>query len=723
MFFDFIKQDELQGLARLAPFIIFIVLAVMLSVKKVGYRNVKTRNIITISILAIMGMAAEYVLPGNSSFINFVDEGDVFVPIYLYFEGLFAGGSFAQAVAGGNDAIGMLASGGQFFSLEMLLIKVFPLWAAIAIHKVSVFGISLLGSWLLLHRGMGLAPILAVGFGVWYGLSSFDLYMYSLQHGISMAAIPLSIYLMVVRADKGDQYYRWIIPLAALLSTSTLLTHSMMALMFSLMVATIMLGLGNWRRKVAAITILFVFVCLNWADVITSFTQLSQGASRQPHLFSFHSLLSFNFWRTSQGEKLVFFYISLIISLAICVIYARRDGLRYLSGLVFCLLANPIIMLIPWERLGLGFVLGIDFGRLTYGFAALGLIPMARASLIVAERWKSPLAQGAPLAVCLSLAIGALLFQKASTIVQYLGEGGQAVLTKVPNLRDRPWQTDPHGRVVTIPHLIVPFAPLAYGLETFDGYLNLQPMIKARFWSYAKKHLPIYSGRNTFIENQLYLNRPMAFDMRCCDRFSLDDMIDQDFLRLGGVRYVVSYVPLGGNGLRQISGPHAYVARHKKPFRQKIEEDLRQIASPGEVFVYETTNSQPIAFFASSVTALSAEASDEEVYQAAIAGVASRKVAVQLPVAPLPQATGQVAALDYVPGGYVAKVIAPEGGLFVLNVPKTRFWTVSIDGRPAEVFAVNGIQMGVEIYPGAREIRFEYRRPRVADLLRRLIHR
>jgi hypothetical protein len=52
---------------------------------------------------------------------------------------------------------------------------------------------------------------------------------------------------------------------------------------------------------------------------------------------------------------------------------------------------------------------------------------------------------------------------------------------------------------------------------------------------------------------------------------------------------------------------------------------------------------------------------------------------------------------------------APEGGLLVVSLLHSSDWRVFVDGTPGAVLRVNGIVLGVEVPPGAREVRFELR--------------
>ena len=58
-------------------------------------------------------------------------------------------------------------------------------------------------------------------------------------------------------------------------------------------------------------------------------------------------------------------------------------------------------------------------------------------------------------------------------------------------------------------------------------------------------------------------------------------------------------------------------------------------------------------------------------------------------------------------------VYAPDGGMVVINVPFSPFWTASSSATKLEVFPVNQIQMGIAIPAETSSIVVEYKKPEI----------
>src|SRR5262249_60128819 len=67
--------------------------------------------------------------------------------------------------------------------------------------------------------------------------------------------------------------------------------------------------------------------------------------------------------------------------------------------------------------------------------------------------------------------------------------------------------------------------------------------------------------------------------------------------------------------------------------------------------------------------------------------------------------------------GYLIDTTSPSEALLILGHPKVPFWSASVDGRPADVLSVNGIDMAVELPAGRHRIAFAYRRAVPGDIL------
>jgi uncharacterized membrane protein YfhO len=63
------------------------------------------------------------------------------------------------------------------------------------------------------------------------------------------------------------------------------------------------------------------------------------------------------------------------------------------------------------------------------------------------------------------------------------------------------------------------------------------------------------------------------------------------------------------------------------------------------------------------------------------------------------------------PDARTIDVVAPAGGLLVINERFHRGWRLAIDGRPAPLARADGVLMAAHVPPGATRLRLEFRSP------------
>ena len=65
-----------------------------------------------------------------------------------------------------------------------------------------------------------------------------------------------------------------------------------------------------------------------------------------------------------------------------------------------------------------------------------------------------------------------------------------------------------------------------------------------------------------------------------------------------------------------------------------------------------------------------------------------------------------------------ASLSAPNGGIVLISIPHTPFWSAEIDGRPAALVSVNATQMAVAVPKGGERLSLRYHRPSLLEKLR-----
>jgi hypothetical protein len=213
-------------------------------------------------------------------------------------------------------------------------------------------------------------------------------------------------------------------------------------------------------------------------------------------------------------------------------------------------------------------------------------------------------------------------------------------------------------------------------------------------------------------------------DYRCCASFDLSSWVDVRFLRLANVGFVISRVPLTGDGIRKVSGPPDWKeGRRSLPMRQKVGSDIAEIFDPEDAFVYAVADPLPRAYFARAVGVAAAGLSSRdffaEVGRRGLDRMALVNAASAASSGVVPKATpdSRIVSVRQPTDGYDIDVTAPAGGLLVLNVFPVRFWRAEVDGHDAPIVAVNGFQMGVQVPAGATRVRFVYERPTLTSAL------
>lgn len=678
----------------------------------------------------VAAWSLEYWIFGPASFLHYYDEGDIFVPIWLH-QAAHAGiGAFDHAIAGGSDAMTLAQAGGEHVSLQRLLLGALPLWLAILVHKVSVCWVGLTGSYLLCRRSFACDRLTALAIGAAFTVSHAYVVTTTVHHGIGYAGIPLAMYLVAARAET-NRYYLPIVALAGALAINVTPTHAFLALVAGVVLAAFLLDVRRWTRVVAAVAILCVAVLLNWHDVfyaIASYVGESNRVGVGSREIPVSAIVENGF--NGVVSKITWPYLIGGAAAAIALVW-RRDPMGWRAALVLlaAVFGGVALNALPWMAVGLGPIGSIRFSNIHFAYPALMVPILGRLAAREprAEAVRSPQAARFVLAGVAALAVGSLAWFKLFNAVNFLGEGGQTILTSIGNLRAASWAPKEPFRVVTVPYRLPPNALLAYGFETLDGYLAMHPWSRARFWKDAlektgRADLGPDPGPARYTGGDLYI-ATYNVDYRCCASFDLSNWVDVRFLRLANVGFVISRVPLTGDGIRKVSGPSDWKeGRRSLPMRHKIGSDIAEIFDPEDAFVYAVADPLPRAYFARGV-AVAAEGLSSRDFFAEVGRLGLDRTAVldgsaaASSLGPQTEAGSRVTHIGQPTDGYDIEVAAPEGGLLVLNVFPVRFWRAEVDGREVPIVTVNGFQMAVRVPAGAAKVRFVYERPTLTSEL------
>jgi hypothetical protein len=500
---------------------------------------------------------------------------------------------------------------------------------------------------------------------------------------------------------------------------SVLPTHSLLAIATGLLAGAILFwGTPGFRfaKFLAGGLILAGAIAANWSGMLLSLASYAPYTARAQTDASVSILsvpsVAFGFAFSKLQVLLLPF-----MAIGLGLLAWNRDALfwRFALAAAAGLLLGPLLMAMPCQSLGLGPLAAVRFVLAEFALPACFVAIVARLSTHpVASRLR-----GVPLALAASLALGSLAWFKIFNAVNLLGEGGQRTLTSIPNLRTPAWyNADRPERVVTVPYKLPPMALLAYGFDTFDGYVNMIPREKVLFWRDALPIPPVPMDKRSpdrLMGGDLLL-LPLTYDYRGANDVSLQGLVRMDLLRLGNVGYVVSYLPLKDPQLRQISGPPVHAnPRRSMPFLEKVRADVRHIFDPAPAFVYRLEGSLPRIYFARSLK-IQRPAEDRAAFYERIATDALSGDAFVEPDSirgdwkPGGLPSAEVRAFVPVPGGWDVTIHAPNGGVLIVNTVHLPWWHARVGGQSLQVVPANGIHMAVPVPPmvsGVVSLRYE----------------
>jgi hypothetical protein len=667
----------------------------------------------------VVAVSIESWIFGPASFVGNGDEGTCLANA-VFFGQIWDGGVFSHDVAGGSNTAVILAKGPEFLSIERWLFALLPTWIANAVMKLLTLGAGASGAYLLARRIGSCARMPAVVLALLV-ISVHVVYAATNCQGISQLSIGLGALILVGRSGR-HRYWPSVLAYSLIYAAGSRPAGDLTSTMTVLLCVALINRDMRWGRAIAAVAVLLVATFLNWANVIAgigifapesaraSLVNLSRPWSDIPDLVL----------DTVLGNRLQWFLPLFLLGLPAIV---RRQPLWALRGAIASALpmvGGAVLATVPFAGLGLGFLQSYDWRLM--GLAAYW--PM----LIVAARalalWPAMVTAERPRRLALSLvvllAVAAFGRIKIENAVTFLGEGGIANFTSIPNLRRPTWlETAPFPvRTVTVPFRLTSTMVESYGIPTFDGVLNLYPLARGEFWINGLNR----RGTPDLRDNTVIISRDVEVDWRCCDRYRLWDYVDPDMLRLANVGFILSRVPLVEEGLRKVSGPDDadLPPRRGWSLARKLTGYLSLALMPQDVFVYRLSDPLPLVFSPTGLDEVGDDLSPSAFYDRVRSLYPSGVAVVRRADAPAVAPIGQVSILSYrqVVDGYEISVAADQPGMVVVNTPWVRFWRARDQaGRPLAVSRINGIQTGIAVPAGIERIELQYSFPLASRLL------
>ena len=691
-------------------------------------RQWEIRSVVPFFLLWAVVYLFEYYFLGENSYIHMDDEGDHFIPYVMYLLNGHLGGQFGHGLSGGNDVYSSFSPGLQLVSPELIWFSLFPVWIAILVHKAIIVTVGFWGAYLLCRRSVQADVYVSAAVAALFTVSNQYLIYASYTIGSSLVFLPLAIYVLVVRSERAD-YFRYAVP--CLIVTAIYLdpTHVTEPMFAGLALAAVLFKRINFKVALSLV-LLFLAQLANWAEPLYAMAQMAaltqRGGGIEAASFTLEGAVEavrFMFERASENR------VNLIALGVLAVLWLRRDAFKWpatvsLAG-VFVIYLTAVLF--PWREIGLG-----PLGRLSHQYimlavAGLLLAPMARAAMVFSPPGGGSEGLGrrmGPILV-LALAAGMLVHFKAYNFANLLYHGGQSQYYTVGAAAEDDWRPSEPFRVITLRvRDLGPEPGLAYGFyghEALDVYLMLEPRERS---SFIKSGV---MGRN---DSSVGTDPRLMVDWsrwRNGKYRGIGEQVSLPLLRVANVGFILSPLPLEEKGVRLIAGPPA-----PPPTREARSRDLMgylghrigRLFDFNDLYVYALANPYPQVFAPGRIVRVRnglTETAFIEAVEKAASSPGFPVVAGQAQAETLGRQSPGFRVLEFakVRDGFTARIQSPDGGVVAVNTVAVPFWKAHADGKPLEIVPVNHIQMAVRVPPGAREVRFQYRRPSVADALRR----
>jgi hypothetical protein len=656
----------------------------------------------------------EFFIFGSFSFIG-KESDSWYASAFYYLANIYDGSGFAKEIGGGQDAA--LLFDGVIFSVGRTLFAIFPPWIAILIHKIIIGALGFFGSFLLACRVGANRKVSAV-LACIYPVSNIYLLNFSLEFETGFAAIPLAVYACISHHSTP----RW---LALIVCSAVVLALAQPMKVFPAFIVAVIGGWilagGNPKRVLLGIALHILAAFANWFNVLASLRQLVGLTTRG---FEYNTY-SFDPLDILEGTINLFVgYPSAtagILTALLLAWYQRDPGVRQiLSALAWFVAAYVLAKGIPWQTFGFGYLNKVEHSYMRLALGTISIMSFAKTfavsgnpSITISKKISnsSPYPTNQLQIILLfSIALAFHINSKLTNAAQWIAFGGQSSVFGFNDLYDPPWKPDQLYRVVTIadaPHPNVIAG--VYGLEAFDGSIQLNPISWNTYWN-AIKRTPFKFGRTA--------TRP-SLDWRYWDgtNYNLDRALDVELLAIANVRHIISPIPLISKKIKEVAKPIKDSWKINRPDLSNdvlgfITHSIKRIFSPGKHFVYEVSGALSRILPASKVIITKTGCDQKCFFDLVKIHAPSGGVVINKNDGALTPRTSELDILGTkkIKNGFRIKINAPNGGVLIFNQSPTPGWTAEADGSDnlLPIVYANGIHMAISIPPKTKVLKLRY---------------
>ena len=668
--------------------------------------NVKNRIKVNffIILLVLLGTYENWIL-GDKSFLSFSGDLEYSIPNFKILSAQPDDVRFIHGLAGGADRDAVVAIGGQFFSFENFIIDWLPLGLASFLHFTLAVSLSLIGMYRLCRSVAGGSRELSLAASVLYSFSI----PFFWDSGFGIAIIPLVCYIFVYRLEKS-YYYTNVIAISFLNAVSCTPTFSFLAMLGVIPIVAFIHSYKSIIKILPSLGILVFFVLLNWHEsffakfLVAPFTQRG-GALHGVTIntIDFITILGI------VGGILAFFAKRLI---GARLIFANLMG--YFLPLIAYTLAIYLPFLSPLKSLTFNY---FDISRSVFQILTLiigiGLAEDAKLFKNLKIKSQRIISRQFVFAIIGALAVAQFAVLKFQTPVVWLLEGGLSTFTgSINQLNYRPWLPSKPIRVVSVRYRLGGSYAAAAGLDTLDGMINITPITP--YWQAILK-----SGKVYMAQPGLRLDNT---DLQCCDQYDLNKVADLKLLRIANVGYILSVVPIIGDGITQVAGPKGIenLSRRYHGVFERFKKLFWHIIFPPKIRVYALEPPLERVYPSSKLIISKASNSEADFYELIKKNALNNTAVVREKDIPL-GIENKIGTLvlkkwDLVKNG-VNIDVKSGAGFVVFNSPYLPFWHAYADGKKQSTFSVNGAQMAAFIPENTKRFVFKYVRPTLRETI------
>jgi hypothetical protein len=689
-------------------------------------------------------LSAEYGVLGPNSYVRLHNTGDIDLPRLIALPMNASGGQlgyWAPQGACGNDRGAQQGGTNDIRAIPFLLLPGWLAYALFTLMQRFVAGYFMfrlvrdelvVSFWPAIYAALGYALFAQEWWNhAWAGFTVYD--------GLIVPGFPFSLWaLSRIRSGRWRSSAFWAVGAGAFMASTGSLVLSMFLfplVLFWFAVLAPRRSLGFW-----AFVALFAAV---WGVLAIPVILPSILAAQYSNRMTLSSEI---IWGFAVNLLTVFQaihdnWLALLFAAAGLLVSRSRKSIALFAAMGFCYTVQvfyssvakalrhylPLLSGFSGDRI----MLVVPF--LAFAAGALGIEQLGRGWELTLERSSSQRFQFRAATVLALLAVALTVWDsgrvKLRTIHDLADRENYGALYRNPDLEQlaRLNSGAPPFRVATIAvgdvlPLYPPGAAWAYGMESADGFLNIQFQRYQRFWEQViAPLLDVEASRYAYVHfwgAQLYLFAPTNPPSPGTE-LDFDKYYRLNLLSLANVRYIISPIPISEARLSLLPSSHreAQLSWTRQGGFRRMAAILRGHNLGIPLYIYENRDALPRFFLAGGVrvsddsTQLLELMSAADLHELLSTVFVERRDAGQLSLQRLRSGTGTVSVRRYEADRIDLETEATSPTILVATNSFSPFWKAWVDGHPVRLMPVDNTFQGVFIEEGGHSVTLRYDPP------------